>query len=579
MRKPACSGQHRAVPRARAGLVALAALLALFASRPLCAQGTPSRVPLWRFVTGGRISGKPALDHRGLLYLASEDRFLYCLGPDGGERWRAPLGSRPTTAPVVTYEGVILVGTASGRLLAFGPAGRERWSFPATGGRCVTPALGRDGSIFLPTGQGSLYCLTWTGQERWRFRTGVELEAPPAVGPDGTVYLPTGDRRLLAITPTGAKRWELSLPGDTSGPAIAPDGSLYVGASGIHRISAEGTLQWSFPIPARTSAPVLTDDGTIVAGGWNRRLYAVSPKGRKLWELRLPDAVASGPASAGELLYVPTASPLVYAVGVDGSLRWSFAAKQAVGVPAVGRDGSLYVGGEDWILYSLGVPSQVSGEAGWPVYLHDYQNTGRSGALENLDSPAALILETLAASDSTELKMMALDDIDRYVSGERYLGIHVQTLEEILALLSSEGVTIRERERGAVQNSRPEVRVAACAVLGGLATEGARSQLLSVLRNDPELAVRISAVDALGRLGLDPDGELAAVLTNVAPRGSDQALVRAGVEALGRIVLDPHGAVNPECVLALARFRLPEYPSEVRTRAAVFLEEFGRKRH
>ena len=81
-----------------------------------------------------------------------------------------------------------------------------------------------------------------------------------------------------------------------------------------------------------------------------------------------------------------------------------------------------------------------------------------------------------------------------------------------------------------------------------------------------------------GRLGLDPGGELAAALMALSPGGSDRALIAAGVEALGRVVLDPYGEVHPDCVLALARFRLPEYPAGVRARAATFLEEFGRKR-
>jgi outer membrane protein assembly factor BamB len=533
---------------------------------------------VWRFVTGGRVTAKPAADHRGVLYVASEDRYLYSLTSDGCERWRAPLGSRPTASPVVAYDGTILVGTAAGRLLAFAPSGRERWSFRTREGACLTPALGRDGSIFLPASRGSVYCLNYTGRERWRFRAGVEISSPPAIGPDGTAYFGMSDRRLMALSPDGEKRWEIALPGQVTGLAIGPGGCLYVGASGIHRVSPAGSLEWSFAIPARTAGPVLTEAGAVVAGAWNGVLYAVSQEGVELWELQLPEPIGQAPAAAGELLYVATASPRFFAVGTDGSLRWSFAAKQPVGCPAVGRDGGLYLGAEDWIFYSLGKFSPQSAPVGWPLFLHDFQNTGRAGALADLDNSAALILKTLAASESPELKLMALEDISAYLHGQRYLGLHVQTLEEILGFLTSEGVTIRQLERGAPVEAFPRVRAASCEVLAELGSEGARSELLSVLKNDGEVAVRIAALQALGRLALDPDGELARLLMSLAPRGGDEALLLPGVDALGRIALAPNGAVHPDCFLALARFRLPEYPSAVRERAAGLFTEISRQR-
>ncbi|MBN1834556.1 MAG: PQQ-binding-like beta-propeller repeat protein [Spirochaetales bacterium] len=562
-------------------ILLLAALLAAAPVR-VCAQasGPPaaSRPAAWRFVTGGQITFKPAADHRGILYVPSADRHLYALSPEGRERWRAPLGGRPSTAAVVMYDGTILVGTRSGRLVALGPSGRERWSFRTRAGACLTPALGRDGSVYLAAAEGTLHCLSHVGRELWRFRAGVELEAPPSVGPDGTVYLPASDRRLLALSPEGAKRWELALPGRVSSPAVDRDGCLYVGASGIHRVDPDGTLLWSYPIPARTSAPVLTASGAVAAGSWSGRLYALTPEGRRLWELRLPAPVAHDLASAGDALYVATASIRLYGVHGDGRLGWSFAAKQGVGAPAVCRDGSLCVGAEDWILYGLGVPAARPASGAWPVAHHDYQNTGRAGALEDLDNAAALILKTLAASESQELKLMALEDIASYLRGERYLGVHAQTLEEVLSLLSSEGVTIRTLERGRLVGRYPAVREASCPVLAQLGTEGARVQLLSVLRSDPELSVRIAAVQALGSLGLDPDGELAGELARIPPRSGEAGLLLAGTETLGRILLSGNRAVHPECFLTLAKLRGPEYPAPVRERAARLLDEIGRKR-
>ena len=75
----------------------------------------------WRYVTGGRVVAKPAVDHRGTIYILSDDRTLYALSALGRERWRYPVGRKLSAGPVVTYDGTILLGTiASGLPMATG---------------------------------------------------------------------------------------------------------------------------------------------------------------------------------------------------------------------------------------------------------------------------------------------------------------------------------------------------------------------------------------------------------------------------------------------------------------------------
>jgi outer membrane protein assembly factor BamB len=559
----------------------------------------------WRFVTGGALLFRPALDHRGTLYLASADRFLYAVDPGGGERWRFALGSRPSASPVVAYDGTVLAGTAGGRLWAVDPSGRARWSFTAPSRPALSPALGLDGTIYLPAG-AALFALSWRGEERWRYRLAAEAAAAPAVGPDGTVYLATGDRRLLALAPTGERRWEADLPGRVSAPTVDADGSVLVGAAGIHRLSAQGALLWSYPIPAETAQPVLRPDGSILAGAANGKMYLLSAEGARLAELALEAPVRyAAIAARDDTVIVATAarSLLILRAG-DGALepRLESAGRFEAGEPvhhaALAPDGSVYLGSEDWVLYCLrgaaagagsaagpggagsaAGPTAAAGSAvsAWPMAHHDVQHTGRSGALADLEGPPALALRELALAEEEALKQRALDDLERHLSGERFLPVHLAVMEGVLGALAAEGVTIRARSSGAPLPGYPRVRARAYSLLGELASEGSRRALLGAAALDPDLAARLAAFRALGRIGADPDGEMGRLLSREARRPeAEEALVLGGLDALARVLAEGPGRAAPDDFRALAELA-GRGSRRVAERARQILKELQRR--
>jgi outer membrane protein assembly factor BamB len=539
----------------------LSVLLLSLAGR--AADGQALRLS-WRFVTGGALPFRPALDHRGTLYLVSADRFLYAVGPDGAERWRFPLGSRPSASPVVAYDGTVLAGTAGGRLWAVDPGGRTRWSFIASSRPALSPALGQDGTIYLPAGD-TLFALSWRGEERWRYHLAAEAAAAPAIGPDGTVYLATGDRRLLALAPSGERRWEAALPGRVSAPAADADGTILVGAAGIHCLSPQGALLWSYPIPAETAQPVLRPDGTVFAGAANGKVYLLSAEGARLSELALEAPVRyAAIAASDDTVIAATAGRSLLVLRIrDGALEpaGKFEAGEQAHHAALASDGSVYLGSEDWVLYCLRGP--VAGPAtgsgpgpaasAWPMAHHDVQHTGRSGALADLEGPAVLALRELAFAQEEALKQLALDEVQRHLSGERFLPVHLAVLEGVLGALTAEGVTVLARSSGAPLPGYPRVRARACYLLGELGSEGARRALLDAAARDPDLAARLAAFRALGRIGADPDGELGRLLSREARRpGAEEALVLGGLEALARVLAEGPGRTAPDDFRALA---------------------------
>ncbi len=126
---------------------------------------------------------------------------------------------------------------------------------------------GSDGSIYFNDyNHGRLYKVNAEGGLEWivdalRGQTGLGGEGPVVVGDDGTVYVavnplgPTTD--LVAFNPDGSIKWEFIEPdswGVAAGPAIGPDGNVYVAfydaeqeCFGLTSFTPDGFFRWNNP--------------------------------------------------------------------------------------------------------------------------------------------------------------------------------------------------------------------------------------------------------------------------------------------------------------------------------------------
>ena len=108
----------------------------------------------------------------------------------------------------------------------------------------------------------------------------------------------------------GARNWAFATMSSAiqgnivSSPAIAPDGTVYIGTEvgvstsaspqGIlYAISPNGSKKWSITKSDWIdSSPAIAKDGTIYFGSWDGNLYAVNPDGTPKWQYKL-DTYAS----------------------------------------------------------------------------------------------------------------------------------------------------------------------------------------------------------------------------------------------------------------------------------------------
>ena len=129
-------------------------------------------------------------------------------------------------------------------------------------------------------------------------------------GPTRHVYVATdgtllSGKTLYAVDPfAGVALFHVTVGGtSTSGPAIAPDGTIYVGTGqkSLKAFQPDGTTKWTYAVSCNlltdcsiSATPAIGPDGTVYVGTNDGRMLAINPNGTKRWDVR-SGAVASSP--------------------------------------------------------------------------------------------------------------------------------------------------------------------------------------------------------------------------------------------------------------------------------------------
>ncbi len=133
------------------------------------------------------------------------------------------------------------------------------------------------------------------------------------------------------------------------------------------------------------------------------------------------------------------------------------------------------------------------------------------------------IVSELAAADTREQKMVALDTIEQMVQDGKIKQDDIQ-INNVLTSLSGEGTFIVVREGNRKVNNYPDVRTRAAKVLGELGGEKSKNTLIDITIKDNEPMVLAQAVYALGVIGLNDKNESLIAIARVLETDSKKAL-------------------------------------------------------
>jgi HEAT repeat protein len=222
---------------------------------------------------------------------------------------------------------------------------------------------------------------------------------------------------------------------------------------------------------------------------------------------------------------------------------------------------------------------QTGAQAGAQTGTQGTQGGSREMTIEELflKSVEFQILREKAASDDREIKLSALDDLEKRIDAGASSSDAAQ-IEFILEYLGLEGSGRISRENGHQINDFPEVRRRAANLLGRLGTEEARNALVRMLLIDDEPMVKAEAAYALGNIGLNPNDQTVQAI-NFAynmedPTQPDQNFGYAICLAIERLAQKtPGGLKDPDAYRLLVKIAQGNYLRTVKAKALQVLDE------
>jgi outer membrane protein assembly factor BamB len=371
----------------------------------------------WGFDISGNSSSiaivsSPAIAQDGTIYIGSGNGALYAVNPNGTLKWKYETGGALTASPAIGSDGTIYIGSMDRQFYAINPDGTLKWIFPTKTNFTSSAAIGADGTIYaagtyqdniiFPCESDSSCAITTTqacGGGLASCPTGqicvvsaCAIPTDQACSPSDPC--PTGQTcvsgqsapftvttqlsTLFAINPNGTEKWEFlvnksgfsGIPGLSgfvhSSPAVASDGTIYIGSEGdvpfdrsdfcdktsdypasdvdpafpvnghLYAINPDGTLKKDFKTLGRVdSSPSIGADGTVYVG---------SQRTLKLYGIDHSRLVDENPSTMG----------FVYAINQNGTIKWFVDLYGDVdSSPAIGSDGTVYVGADNFHVYAL----------------------------------------------------------------------------------------------------------------------------------------------------------------------------------------------------------------------------------
>ena len=215
--------------------------------------------------------------------------------------------------------------------------------------------------LFFCFSSSSFMDTAWAegGLLKWSLATGDSIYASPAIAPDGTIYVGSYDKFFYAINPDGTKKWEyftdLSIK---SSAAIDDEGTLYFGANTddmLFAITEDGEFKWSTKLHGWNilhvhATPAIGPDDTIYVGNTGIGLFWVDPLTGEKTCVHKTDyhrVYASAAVTPENVIYIGDDSGRLHSLGPGCKVNWTMKIGETkdrfYSSPAIGSDGTLYL--------------------------------------------------------------------------------------------------------------------------------------------------------------------------------------------------------------------------------------------
>jgi outer membrane protein assembly factor BamB len=546
--------------------------------------------PLWSRSLGGSITGIPAAQAESVVAVL-DGGDLRAFSSAGKALWT--YAARGRLSPFVSRspEGTCYISRINGTFIAVNRSGRELWRVNPGSSLSAPPVIGWDGRVFVPSGNRIL-CYTGAGRLLWR----KNLERPAGLNPeldkDGALVLALENGVLLRIDPFGNTR-SMNLPAmprsilsiGTAGDGtcrflvIYRNGNLEIADLGDDGPSVSG---WRPPLPGldgRISLPSLPSPPLGAAGRGQeaavllrdgRVVLLRSETGNILWA---GESHTGGLAGGNEDPAAAEASMIfdergIYALTrsgasgftMDGRRLWNIRLDNSTSLPVFGDDGNLYSGAKDWTLYAYRLEERV--KAGKQI-LYGPAPEGLYGTGSPPPSPwAAFPYRFEIAYMETRLK-----DIGNAVNTGTLGDMEMAYTAELMEMAGAAAVPVVSPAHPPVHSN---YRIRALRLLALFGSRETIPFLVRVFNNDAEPLVKAAAAEAVGRVGVDPEGIAMSAFFNslfTLSRNGDEQVLKAVAAAAGSLCRFSGPPLSETGVRILTILGAPERPRTVQAQA------------
>lgn len=250
----------------------------------------------------------PTIGSDETIFVSGDDRRRPAMAFDPisrSVRWSVTTTSTVFTSLTIGSEGALFFGALDGKVRAHdGRSGTKLWEYAAIDSPRVTvedrlgfamnfsPVLDEDENVYIGSNNGYLFSIRGRdGQLNWKSQLSG-MPYWPALDANDSIYVGTSAKKVYSLDRrTGKKLWEFNTAGGiSSSPAVAADGTVYVGCefSSVQKSGGKlyaldgrtGKDVWEFDAKGSIfSSPVIGADGTIYVAASNPifdgKIYAI----------------------------------------------------------------------------------------------------------------------------------------------------------------------------------------------------------------------------------------------------------------------------------------------------------------
>jgi len=503
-------------------------------------QGLITSSPFWRQALGGEVLSLPHVQAQSAV-VALDGGNIKAYSTAGTPMWS--YSARGRISPFITRsrEGTSYLSRTNGVFITVNRAGRELWRRDLENPISSRVVIGWDGRLFIPT-EKNIFCYTASGNRLWvrAFDTNPEdlnqksvFSIAPKLDRNGGILFAIGNDVYRIDQFGNTSVWKSSY--DLSEKrcsfifttdqqqimALFSDGSMEIlGVAEDWYLGAQSENQLSL-LPSLPARPIAAaQQGNNIAAVLNDgRVTFFSIDERKIiWtgSSHIREMINNGgrPDLEAEMLYDERG---IYVLSRNGATGFSHEGKRfwftylqnAAAIPAFGDDGVLYSGGRDWILYAYKLEDRIlpgnvrvvpaasaTVHASLDAYLTTAEVPQRSAFYGPLPEGSyglgrPQFFNIIYPLNENEKKIQ-LDQITAGINAGQ-VGTNEPVWTSFLLRLCAGQEPI-------------QTRITALNNLGKIGSHETIQWLVNIYRNSNEPSISSAAINAIGSIGVDPDG-------------------------------------------------------------------------